>query len=128
MAEEAVSVVALTEERLKLEREAFEIERSRLQAARDRAEAELKVARSHHPILVFASVSLLSLVAFAGGILLGISVNESRHQRLRDARLKEALSQLGGMADATSSSTNRVTLGVGSKLDPGRSVSVVVFQ
>ena len=34
MAEEAVSVAALADERLRLEREAFEIERNRLEAAR----------------------------------------------------------------------------------------------
>lgn len=126
MADESVSVAALAEERLKLEREAFEIERERLQSARDRAEAELKVARSRHPLLVFVSVALLALVSFAGGILLGISVNENRHQSLRDARLKEALSQLSGSTE--SSSTNRVLFNVGSKLEPGKGVSVVVFQ
>ena len=43
MAEGGVSVTALSEERLKLEREAFELERPRLEAARARAEAELKL-------------------------------------------------------------------------------------
>ena len=71
MADEAVSIVALAEERLKLEREAFEIEKRRLEAARLRAEEELKIVRSGHPFLVFASVTLLALFAFAGGMLLG---------------------------------------------------------
>ena len=87
MAEGDVSIASLAEERLKLEREAFELERTRLEAARARAEAELKLARSGHPLLVFASVALLALVSFAGGILLGNSMSESRHQQQRDARL-----------------------------------------
>ena len=126
--EEQVSIAALAEERLKLEREAFELERGRLEAARERAEAELKIARSGHPFLVFASVSLLALFAFAGGMLLGISLNESRHQRHREARLREALSQLGGISGA-SSVTNTTALPA-NMLAPEqrRNVSVVVFQ
>jgi hypothetical protein len=125
-----VSIVALAEERFKLEREAFELEKSRLEAARLRAEAELKIARSGHPFLVFASVALLALVAFAGGILFGISVSENRHQRQREARLREALSQLSGFAE-TSSQTNSVVLpaGVKTRMAGARGdVSVVVIQ
>ena len=127
--EEQVSLVALAEERLKLEREAFELERGRLEAARERAEAELKVARSGHPFLIFASVSLLALFAFAGGMLLGISVNEGRHQRQRDARLRDALSQLGGSISGAATVTNTTALPAG-VLTPEqrRNVSVVVFQ
>ena len=77
MAEETVSIAALADERLKLEREAFELERGRLEAARARAEAELKIARAGHPFLVFASVTLLALFAFAGGMLLGVSLNDT---------------------------------------------------
>ena len=123
-----VSITALAEERLKLEREAFELEKGRLEAARERAEAELKIARSGHPFLVFASISLLALFAFAGGMLLGISVNEGRHQRQREARLKEALSQLGGISAATAI-TNSAALPINA-LSPEqrRNVSVVVFQ
>lgn len=130
MAEGGVSVTALSEERLKLEREAFELERSRLEAARARAEAELKIARSGHPLLVFSSIALLALVAFAGGMLLGISMNESRHQQQRDARLREALSQLSGFAES-SSSTNAppVAPGVKTRITGARGdVSVVVIQ
>ncbi len=129
MADEAASVASLTEERLRLEREAFEIERSRLLAARDRAEAELKVARARHPALVVASAAFLSLAAFAGGALLGFSVSEERHQRQREARLREALSQLGGIAEMEAlSPTNRLTIGRGVKASPGQGVSVLVFQ
>lgn len=130
MAEGDVSVAALSEERLKLEREAFELERSRLEAARARAEAELKIARSGHPLLVFSSIALLALVAFAGGMLLGISMSESRHQQQRDARLREALSQLSGFAES-SSSTNApsAALGVKTRITGARGdVSVVVIQ
>ena len=126
----AVSIVALAEERFKLEREAFELERTRLEAARARAEAELKLARSGHPLLVFASVALLALVSFAGGILLGNSMSESRHQQQRDARLREALSQLSGFAETTSS-TNSLPLapGVKTRVTGARGdVSVVVIQ
>lgn len=128
MADEAVSIVALAEERLKLEREAFEIEKRRLEAARLRAEEELKIVRSGHPFLVFASVTLLALFAFAGGMLLGVSLNEGRHQRQREARLKEALSQLGGMSGGATV-TNATALPA-SVLTPEqrRNVSVVVFQ
>ena len=128
MAEETVSIAALADERLKLEREAFELERGRLEAARARAEAELKIARAGHPFLVFASVTLLALFAFAGGMLLGVSLNEGRHQRQREARLKEALSQLGGMSggatvtNATALPANMLTP------EQRRNVSVVVFQ
>ena len=127
--EEAVSIAALSEERLRLEREAFEIERSRLEAARQRAEAELKAARTGHPFLVFASVALLAVSMFAGGMLLGLSLSESRQQRLREARLREALSQLGGLAE-TVTTTNAAP---GGALRPGggesqRNVSVVVIQ
>ncbi len=128
MADEAVSIVALAEERLKLEREAFEIEKRRLEAARLRAEEELKIVRSGHPFLVFASVTLLALFAFAGGMLLGVSLNEGRHQRQREARLKEALSQLGGISGGATV-TNATALPA-SVLTPEqrRNVSVVVFQ
>lgn len=130
MAEEAVSVAALAEERLKLEREAFEIERNRLESARARAEAELKAARAGHPFLVYASVALLALASFSGGMLLGVSVNEGRHQRQREARLRDALSQLGGLTDVAdaAATTNAVSVRSGQKIMQGRSVSVVVLQ
>ena len=123
-------MASLAEERLKLEREAFALERSRLESARARAEAELKLARSGHPFLVFASVALLALVAFAGGMLCGMSVSENRHQRQRDARLREALSQLSGFAD-TSAPTNSVMSapGVKTRVTGAKGdVSVVVIQ
>lgn len=130
MPEGDVTMASLAEERLKLEREAFELERARLESARARAEAELKLARSGHPFLVFASVALLALVAFAGGMLCGMSVSENRQQRQRDARLREALSQLSGFAE-TSSPTNAAafpaavkTRAAGARGD----VSVVVIQ
>lgn len=131
MAEEPqVSISALSEERLKLEREALELERARIEAARARAEAELKMARSRHPFLVFASVTLLALLCFAGGTLLGIHLCESRIQRQRDARLREALSQLSGFADVTSATNAASTSsGSGSGASGTRGdVSVVVIQ
>ena len=124
-------MASLAEERIKLEREAFELERARLESARARAEAELKLARSGHPLLVFASVALLALVSFVGGILLGTSMCENRHQQQREARLREALSQLSGFSSETSSSTNslRVSPGVKTRVSGARGdVSVVVIQ
>lgn len=127
--EEAVSIAALSEERLRLEREAFEIERGRLEAARARAEAELKLARSGHPFLIFSSVTLLALLSFAGGVLLGTSVNENRHQRQREARLRDALSQISGISEVTV--TNTATVPAAGRVPAGsqpRDVAVVVIQ
>ena len=127
--EESVSITALSEERLRLEREAFEIERGRLEAARARAEAELKLARSGHPFLIFSSVTLLALLSFAGGVLLGTSVNENRHQRQREARLRDALSQISGISDVTV--TNTATVPAAGRVPAGnqpRDVAVVVIQ
>lgn len=130
MAEGDVTMAALSEERIRLEREAFDLERARLESAKARAEAELKLARAGHPFLVFSSVALLVLVAFAGGLLLGISVTESRHQQHRDARLREALSQLSGFVE-TSSNTNMPppNPGVKTRITGTRGdVSVLVIQ
>ena len=121
--------MALSEERLRLEREAFDIERDRLEAARARAEAELKRAKAGHPLLVGASVTLLALLSFLGGVLLGISVSEGQHQRQRDARLRDALSQISGLADVTV--TNAVSVPAAGRAPvggPSRDVAVVVIQ
>jgi len=126
--EEHVSLVALAEERFKLEREAFEIERARLEAARERAERELKSARSGHPFLVFSSISLLVLLSFLGGMMFGEASNEDRHQRQREARLREALSQLGGIAGEVTTNSAPFSADRGKAADPRRNVSVVVFQ
>ena len=131
MAEADVSVSALAEERWRLEREAFELEKSRLEAARARAEAELKTARSGHPFLVFSSVALLALAAFAGGVLSGLSVAESRHRFERESRLREALSQIEGIAAETQVSTNsagRAVISGKSEGEARRNVAVVVIQ
>jgi len=127
MAEDAVSIAALSEERMRLEREAFEIERSRLEAARARAEAELKIARKGHPFLIFASISMLALLSFVGGVLLGISMNENSHQRQREARLREALSQISGFADASVTNKAAIPAAKSGNGQP-RDVSVVVIQ
>lgn len=130
MADETVSVAALAEERIRLEREAFEIERTRLESARARAEEELKATRAGHPFLVYASIALLALASFSGGMLLGVSMNEGRHQRQRDARLRDALSQLGGLADlkAPAVSTNAASAIQGVRSVERGGVSVVVVQ
>lgn len=131
MAEADVSLSALAEERFRLEREAFELEKSRLEAARVRAEAELKTARSGHPFLVFSSVAMLALAAFAGGVLTGMSVSESRHRIERETRLREALSQIEGIASNPQVSTNSAARAVISGKSDGesrRNVAVVVIQ
>jgi hypothetical protein len=131
MSGEDVSVASLAEERFRLEREAFELERTRLESARARAEAELRMVRSGHPLLVFSSIALLALVSFAGGMLLGNSMSENRHQRLREARLREALSQLSGFADSASP-TNSMAVPIGGvktrMTGACGDVSVVVIQ
>ena len=131
MAEADVSLSALAEERFRLEREAFELEKSRLEAARVRAEAELKTARSGHPFLVFSSVAMLALAAFVGGVLTGMSVSESRHRFEREARLREALSQIEGIASNLQVSTNaagRAVISGSSEGEARRNVAVVVIQ
>ncbi len=130
MPEGEVTMASLAEERLRLEREAFELERSRLESARIRAESELKLARSGHPFLVAASVTLLALVAFAGGMLCGMSVSENRHQQYREARLREALSQLGGIAESSSTTNSpAVHSGVKTRVTGTKGdVAVVVIQ
>ena len=130
MPEREVTMASLAEERLKLEREAFDLERARLESARARAEEELRLARSGHPFLVFSSVTLLALVAFAGGMLCGMSVNENRHQRQREARLREALSQLGGFVEApVSTNSAPMVHGVKTRIIGAKDdVGVVVIQ
>ena len=130
MGDEPVSIAALSEERLRLEREAFEIERSRLEAARARAESELRQARAGHPFLVFSSVTLLALLSVLGGVLTGMSVSEGRQQRQRDARLREALSQISGLAEVAVTNATAIPAANGRKPSGGasRDVAVVVIQ
>ena len=125
-----MSSTELAEERLRLEREALAVERERLASARAHAAAEAKLAHGRHPLLAFVAVGLLALLCFAGGLLSGIAVMESRQQRQREARLARALSQLDGIAEAaTSSSTNAVPSG-GADAAGGehKNVAVVVIQ
>jgi multidrug resistance efflux pump len=101
------------------------------EAAVSNAEAELKTARSGHPFLVFSSVAMLALAAFAGGVLTGMSVSESRHRIEREARLREALSQIEGIASNPQVSTNSAARAVISGKSDGesrRNVAVVVIQ
>lgn len=131
MSGESTSLSALSEERFRLEREAFELEKARLEAARIRAETELKAARSGHPFLVFSSVALLALAAFAGGTVLGLSMAESRHRHDRENRLREALSQIDGIASGAEVSTNsvgRTVVSGQSGEKPRHNVAVVVIQ
>ena len=67
-----MSSADLAEERLRLEREALAVERERLASARAHAAAEARLARGRHPTLLFAAVTLLALLCFAGGLLSGI--------------------------------------------------------
>lgn len=120
--------LSLAEERLRLEREAIAVERERLASARAHAEAEAKLARARRrPFLSAVSVLLLGALCFAGGLLVGISVMESRQQRQREARLSQALSKLGDLTVRENDSTNRV-LSAQQRAEALRNVSVLVIQ
>lgn len=120
-----------TLERLRLEREALALERERLAATRAHVEAEARLTKTRHPMLVPVSVGLLALLSFAGGLLVGISVMEGRQQRQREERLSRALSQLDALgAKAVTVGTNAPSASVGAPVPGGehRNVSVVVFE
>ncbi len=125
------TTASLAEERLRLEREALAVERERLAAARAHAEAEARLSRAGHPLFSFVSVTLLALLCFAGGLLVGIAVMENRQQRQREERLARALSQLEDITGETAG-TNAPAAAVGTdgKVLSGahRNVSVVVIQ
>ena len=130
MEEMETTQASLTEERLRLEREALAVERERLVAARAHAEAEARLVRPTPPLLVVTSVVLLALLCFAGGLLTGIIVTENRQQRQREERLARALSQIDTIA-AESQGTNAPTIFVEGTNQPAgahRNVSVVVIQ
>jgi hypothetical protein len=116
--------VSLEEERLRLEREALAVERERLAAARAHAEAEAQIAKSRRTVPIAVSVTLLALLSFAGGVFTGFAIMEGRQQRQREARLAQALSQLGPFA------SNVQTNETGSARSSAgrRDVSVVVIQ
>jgi len=116
--------ISLEEERLRLERESLAVERERLAAARAHADAEAQIAKSRRAVPLAASVTLLVLLSFAGGVFTGFAIMENRQQRQREARLAQALSQLGPFA------VDAVTNETGSVRSPNvrRDVSVVVIQ
>ena len=121
---------SLTEERLRLEREALAVERERLVAARVHAEAEARLAKPTPPVLIVTSVSLLALLCFAGGLLTGIIVTENRQQQQREERLARALSQIDSIAGELRG-TNAPMVSAGDTNQPAgahRNVSVVVIQ
>lgn len=133
MEKNELSLSALAEERLRLEREAIAVERERLAAARARTEAEAKLAQSRkRPFLAFVTVLLLAALSFAGGFLTGISLMETRQQRQRDERIAKALSRLSGLATtATADGTNAAPVSVSGDAKPGEqhpNVSVLVIQ
>lgn len=119
-------------ERLRLEREALALERERLAATRAHAEAEARLSKTRHPVLLPVSVCLLALLSFAGGLLMGISVMEGRQQRQREERLSRALSQLDSLgAETVTVGTNAPAVSPnGARVQDGahRNVSVVVFE
>jgi len=116
----------LAEESLRLEREALAVERERLAAARAHAEEEARLVRTRrNPALAVVAVCLLAALCFAGGLLTGMSIMESRQQRLREARLAQALSRLNIKPESVT--TNVVAL-PSSGGDAHRDVAVVVIQ
>ncbi len=130
---EEENVASLTEERLRLEREALAVERERLIAARTHAEAEAKLFRKKHsPFLAFASILLLTLLSAAGGFLGGMAVAEGRQKRDREERLAQALSKIEGWAssDVSTNGVDSALFPIKDKtpVDVRRGVSVVVIQ
>ena len=127
-----MSATELAEERLRLEREALAVERERLASARAHAAAEAKLARGRHPALALAAVTLLALLCFAGGLLSGIALMESRQQRQREERLARALSQLddlaGGSATVSTNGAASASAAGGSAGGEHKNVAVVVIQ
>ena len=127
---ETNGAAALAEERLRLEREALAVERERLDAARARAAAEGHMERARrHPLLAATAVVLLSLLCFAGGLIAGLAISESRQQKLREERLARALSQLGDIAEVTTS-TNSAAAKSDARSPGGahKNVAVMVIQ
>lgn len=124
---EEQTALELAEERLRLEREAIALERERLAAARAHAEAANALAHSsRRTFLTVSSIALLAALCFAGGLLTGFTIMESRQQRQREERLTRALSQLDDLANA--SSTN-ASAAVGQKTDNAHpNVAVMVIQ
>lgn len=118
--------VSIAEERIRLEREALAVERERLAAARAHAEAEAQIARSRRTVPLAVMVTLLALLSFAGGILVGYEMNESRQRRQRESRLAQALSQLGPLAVPQQGGGTNGTDAVRSPAR--RDVAVVVIQ
>lgn len=128
--EEAQSI-DFAAERLRLEREALAVERERLAAARVHADARAQLARVSHPALLGISVLLLSLLCFAGGLLAGIAITESREQRRREDRLAQALRQIDDISGAkigTNSVHRAAQSGMKVQSDAHPNVSVVVIQ
>ena len=109
----------LEAERLKLERESIAVEKERLAAARIYAEAESKLARARRPFTLFATMALLIVLAFTGGVIWGYSISE----RQRDQRLRETLSQLDTLGAEDDNGTN-VTIRTGGRAP----LSVTVIQ
>ena len=127
---ETNGAAALAEERLRLERETLAVERERLAAARARAEAEEHMDRARrHPLLAATAVVLLALLCFAGGLIAGMAIADSRQQKLREERLARALSQLGDIAEVTTS-TNSAAARPGVRTPGGahKNVAVMVIQ
>ena len=116
--------VSLEEERLRLEREALAVERERLAAARAHAEAEAQIAKSRRTVPIAVSVTLLALLSFAGGVFTGFAIMEGRQQRQREARLAQALSQLGPFASNVQTNETESARSSAGRRD----VSVVVIQ
>lgn len=121
---------SLTEERLRLEREALAVERERLATARAHAEEAARLAASsgRHPLLLVVAVMLLVALAFASGLLVGISTTEGRQERLRENRLARALEQIGGISGAMPTNVPSATAANSTSNNTHRNVQVVVIQ
>jgi Na+/H+ antiporter NhaD/arsenite permease-like protein len=102
------------------------VARERHEAQRMHADAVAQIVQSLRTVPLAMGVVLLSLLCFAGGVFTGFAIMEGRQQRHREARLAQALSQLGPFTVPVRetngvANTSRTSL-------PRRDVSVLVIE
>ena len=132
MNEDSTDLAALREERLRLEREAFELEKRRFEEMKARESAVPRIEGSRRA--AFVPAALCAAIAFLVGVLAGAGYTEYRTQRAKSARLREALSQLQGVdIDELQARLSSATNAPGAKHPAGpvgahRNVSVIVVE
>jgi len=95
MSDEKNTILAdLSEERLRLEREALAVERERLATARAHTEEMARLARPGRPGIWLILGFLAAALAFAGGFLTGQTVSDRRRQLAQQQNLEYILSHV----------------------------------